>query len=140
MGKDKTGELFGCFMPRRWEITNNLNSDVVCLQVYGSEFNFHRFDPSGEFDKWAAVEVDDFSRVPSGMEILEMSGGLYAVFDHTGGPATASKTFTYIFGTWLPHSGYEIDSRPHFEIIGEKYKHSEPDSEEEIWIPIRKNI
>jgi len=30
-----------------------------------------------------------------------------------------------------------LDDRPHFEVLGDKYKNADPDSEEEIWIPIR---
>ncbi|MFT5513068.1 MAG: AraC family transcriptional regulator, partial [Bacteroidia bacterium] len=47
------------------------------------------------------------------------------------------KTFGYIFGEWIPNSIYDIDSRPHFEILGDKYKNDHPNSEEEIWIPIK---
>ena len=50
-----------------------------------------------------------------------------------------SKTFQYIFGTWMPDSGYKWDNRPQFEILGEKYKNNDPSSEEEIWIPIKPN-
>jgi AraC family transcriptional regulator len=32
---------------------------------------------------------------------------------------------------------YELDDRPHFEILGDKYKNNDPNSEEEIWIPIK---
>jgi AraC family transcriptional regulator len=32
---------------------------------------------------------------------------------------------------------YFLDDRPHFEILGDKYKNGDPDSEEEIWIPIK---
>jgi AraC family transcriptional regulator len=46
--------------------------------------------------------------------------------------------FTYIFTRWLPASGYQLDNRPHFEILGDKYKNNDPESEEEIWIPVRK--
>ncbi|MFM9945765.1 MAG: GyrI-like domain-containing protein, partial [Bacteroidia bacterium] len=42
-----------------------------------------------------------------------------------------------IYGTWIPNSEYNLDNRPHFEILGEKYKNNHPDSEEEIWIPIK---
>jgi AraC family transcriptional regulator len=38
----------------------------------------------------------------------------------------------------LPASGYELDDRPHFEILGERYKNNDPDSEEELWFPVRK--
>ncbi len=63
--------------------------------------------------------------------------GLYAVFIHKGDASTAPKTFEYIFGTWLPNSEYLLDNRPHFEILGEKYKNEDPNSEEEVWIPIK---
>lgn len=40
---------------------------------------------------------------------------------------------TYIFATWLPSSAYVLDNRPHFEVLGAKYKSNDPGSEEEIW-------
>ena len=76
--------------------------------------------------------------VPDGMECFNLDGGLYAVFLHKGAAATGAKTFQYIFNTWLPASEYNIDTtRPHFELLGEKYKNNDPDSEEEIWIPVK---
>jgi AraC family transcriptional regulator len=38
---------------------------------------------------------------------------------------------------WLPDSGFELDNRPHFAVMGEKYKRDDDASEEEIWIPVR---
>ncbi|MDP5096829.1 MAG: GyrI-like domain-containing protein [Flavobacterium sp.] len=38
----------------------------------------------------------------------------------------------------MPNSEYQLDNRPHFEILGAKYKNNAPDSEEEIWIPIKR--
>jgi AraC family transcriptional regulator len=37
----------------------------------------------------------------------------------------------------LPKSEYELDYRPHFEILGEKYKNNDQLSEEDIFIPIK---
>jgi AraC family transcriptional regulator len=71
------------------------------------------------------------------MESFTLTGGLYAVFIHKGAASTGPKTFRYIFETRLPNSKYSIDNRPHFEILGEKYKNEDPDSEEEVWIPIK---
>ena len=73
------------------------------------------------------------------METFLLEGGLYAVFIHRGS-STDTSTFHYIFSTWLPKSNYILDSRPHFEVLGEKYKNGDPDSEEEIWIPIKLKI
>jgi AraC family transcriptional regulator len=93
--------------------------------------------PDTEFVKWAALEVEDFSYIPEYMQAYTLAGGLYAVFIHIGPPAAFEKTFQYIFNEWLPHSIYTLDDREHFEILGAKYKNNEPDSEEEIWIPIK---
>lgn len=55
----------------------------------------------------------------------------------TSEPYTDTAVFRNIFGVWLPASGYTLDRRPHFEVLGEKYKNADPNSEEEIWIPIK---
>ncbi|RZJ97554.1 MAG: GyrI-like domain-containing protein, partial [Flavobacterium sp.] len=54
-----------------------------------------------------------------------------------GRAADASATFKFILGPLMAQSGYKLDSRPHFEILGDKYKNDSMDSEEEIWIPIK---
>jgi AraC family transcriptional regulator len=134
---NKTFELWKSFMPRRKEITNNKTNDLFSMQIYDKHFDFKTFDPVSEFEKWAAIEVTDFNTIPDGMESYSLTGGLYAVFIHKGAAGTAPKTFKYIFGTWLPNSDYILDIRPHFEILGQKYIHEDPDSEEEVWIPVK---
>lgn len=132
--QNKTGELWKSFMPRRQEISNSMSNDLISLQVYDPGC-FLAFGHEVEFKKWAAVEVFDFGNVPIGMEIFKLDSGLYAVFDYVG-MSCDSSIFTYIFGKWLPNSAYELDNRPHFEVLGDKYKNNDPNSEEEIWVPI----
>lgn len=134
---NQTSELWRSFMTRRKEITNNLNSDLYSLQVYDKSLDFRQFSPQTEFKKWALTEVSDFDSIPDGMEKYELEGGLYAVFDFKGTAADFPKVFQYILRIWLPNSEYELDNREHFELIGEKYKNNDPNSEEEIWIPIK---
>jgi len=133
-----TFALWSGFMPRRREIQNTIGNDLYSLQVYDASFDFSTFDPHKPFEKWAAAEVSSFDNIPDGMHPLVVPAGLYAVFLHKGPASEAAGTFGYIFGTWLPASDYVSDQRPHFEILGEKYKNNAPDSEEEVWIPIRK--
>jgi AraC family transcriptional regulator len=135
--EDRTIELWKSFMPRRKEIRNSLTSDLISMQVYYNSLYFRNFDQNAIFEKWAAVEVSDFNTIPAEMEPFTLPGGLYAVFLHKGDASTGPITFRFIFETWLPRSGYNLDIRPHFEILGEKYKNDSPDSEEEIWIPIK---
>jgi len=137
---NKTSTLWRTFMPRRNEIQNGLTPDLVSLQVYGAAFDFTQFNPDTEFKKWALKEVSDFNCVPAGMETFILSGGLYAIFLHRGSASEAEKIFGYIFGKWLPQSRYALDDRPHFEILGAKYKNNDPNSEEEIWIPVKPKI
>ena len=133
----KTTELWRSFMPRRKEIKNNLNTDLISMQIYGKSFDFQNFNIHIPLDKWAAIEVSDFAYLPDRMEAYTLPSGLYAVFLYKGAANDASETFRFIFERWLPQSGYVIDNRPHFEILGEKYKHDDPSSEEEIWIPVK---
>ena len=136
LSDNKTGQLWRSFMPRRREIQNNIGTELYSMQVYDSLY-FNNFNPNTEFEKWAAIEVADFNAIPNEMETFKLAGGLYAVFLHKGAASTGPKTFQYIFGTWLPNSDYLLDNRPHFEILGEKYKNEDPNSEEEVWIPIK---
>ncbi|CAG5083949.1 GyrI-like domain-containing protein [Parvicella tangerina] len=131
----KVTELWKSFLPKKTEIKNNLSTDLISLSVYAPE-HFKNFSPTNQFDKWAAVEVEDFSSVPDGLETLDLPGGLYAVF-HYKGLNTDNRIFRYIYSEWIPQSSFELDDRPHFEILGEKYKNNDPNSEEEIWIPIK---
>jgi len=126
-------------MPYRKKIHNCVSSDLYSLQTYPPCF-FDNFSPNTEFEKWAAIEVVDFIDVPGDLLTFNLPSGLYAVFVYKGLPSAASDTFQFILGTWLPNSNYNLDNRPHFERLGEKYKNDDPNSEEEIWIPIKARI
>lgn len=137
LADDKTAVLWRSFMPKRIEIQHPLNQDLISLQEYPEDYFINDFDPQAFFTKWALTEVENYNELPMDLEPYLLPGGLYAVFIHKGGPAKAAETFNYIFNEWLPVSGYELDTRPHFEVLGEKYRGDHPDSEEEIFIPLR---
>jgi AraC family transcriptional regulator len=136
LSNNKTPELWKSFMPRRKEIEKNIGSNLYSMQIYDPLY-FSNFDSNANFEKWATIEVTDFDKVPDEMDTFTIPSGLYAVFTYAGDMSLAPQTFQYIFTTWLPNSEYILDSRPHFEILGEKYKNNDPTSEEEIWIPIQ---
>jgi len=128
--------LWQSFMPLRNTIANAVGTDRFSLQIYPDGY-FNAFNPATEFEKWAAVEVNSFDVVPDGMETITIPGGLYAVFYYKGNPANGAEVFNDIFTVWLPQSGYVLDSRPHFEVLGSKYQNGSNNSEEEIWIPVK---
>ena len=132
---NRTGELWKSFMPCRQDISNSLSSDLISMQVYDPSY-YANFNHHSEFEKWASVEVTDFNSIPKGMEPFTLPGGLYAVFDYQGS-SSDPRIFQYIFTSWLPYSKFQLDHRPHFEVLGAKYINNDPNSEEEIWIPVK---
>ena len=136
-----TGKLWGQFMPRRNEITNLVSEDKFSLQVQQDGFDWYNLDVNARFTKWAAMEVKGRENIPEGMQTLDVSGGRYAVFIHKGLPTQFPITLESILEEWLPSSGYEPDySRPQYELLGKKYINNHPDSEEEIWFPIKEKV
>lgn len=133
LANNRTFELWHSFMPKRKEILNTVSPNLFSVRVYDGIPDFS--DLNEEFEKWAAMEVNDKAAIPQGMEPFELKGGLYAVF-HYKGLNTDFSIYEYIYGQWLINSPYKLDDRPHFEIMGEKYRNNDPESEEEIWIPI----
>lgn len=135
LSDNKVPELWKTFMPRRNEISNAVNTDLISMAYYPDKY-FVNFGVNNMFEKWAGLEVNAFESVPEGLDKTIIPEGLYAVFYYRG-LHTDSSVFQFIFQTWLPQSDFELDQRPHFEILGEKYKNNDPASEEEIWIPIK---
>lgn len=134
---NRTGELWRNFMPRKNEIQHKTGTELISLQQYKTGF-FDNFNPNESFEKWACAEVSEFGKIPDQMNVFALEGGLYAVFFYVGNAAKeAPELFRYIFSEWLPNSEYVLDNRPHFEVLGEKYKNNDDSSEEEIWIPIK---
>jgi len=120
------------FMPRLSGITNRLNNDLISLRAF--EYIPH-FVPTAnpKFTYWGGVEVNGPNE---GLEHLEIPAGTYAVF-HYKGLSSDSTIWKYIYGEWLPNSKWELDDRPHFERLGHAYNHGDPNSEEDIYIPLR---
>mgnify|MGYP000518502568 CR=1 FL=1 len=138
LANDRTFELWSGFIPKRKLIKNIAGTDLYSLQVYSELPDFKKFSPDTQFEKWALVEVTEFEDGLAEFETFLLQAGLYAVFVHKGTTSDFHKTIKTIYVDWLPGSDYELDDRPHFEVLGEKYKNDHPDSEEEVWIPVTK--
>lgn len=141
MSANRTRELWSLFMPRLRDIENRIGNDLYSIQVYKNISDLRDFDQNTRFTTWAAVEVSESSKTPDGMENFILPGGLYAVFLHYGPSHTFPETAKYIFRKWLPASDYELDHRPHFAVMDENYKGPDnPESVEEIWIPVKVSL
>ncbi|MBL0954771.1 MAG: GyrI-like domain-containing protein [Leptospira sp.] len=128
--------LWKSFQPIIPKILHRNSNELISLSVYPSDY-FQSFDPNAKFQKWAAVEVSKFSDFLPETEGFTLLSGLYAEFLYKGLPNEAGPFFHSIFTNWLPNSNFQLDNRPHFEVMGEKYKNDAPDSEELVYIPIQ---
>ena len=138
LSNNKTVELWKKFMPKKKEIINLKNSWHYAVQIYDSDLKIKNLTPETIYEAWAAVEVSDIEFIPKGMESYTIGEGKYAVFKHKGDATAFQKTMSFIFGIWLVNSEYELDDREHFQIMKEKYLgENNPNSEEEVWVPIK---
>lgn len=132
-----TGLLWKRFMPEYHKITDTAGKELYSVEVYDNPDFFRNFEPAREFEKWAAVAVESGAVLPKGFTFFVLPSGKYAVFNYKGKSGEAAEIYRYIYSEWIPNSKYRLDSRPHFALMGAKYKNDHPDSEEEIWIPVR---
>lgn len=133
--EDGTGALWRAFMPRRRELKGVVGDELYSVEVFPRGF-LAAFDPQAEFEKWAAVEVSQEEEVPRGLSSLTLPAGLYAVFLHRGPASDGRATYRHIHETWLPASSYVLADRPHFAVMDERYRGEDPESVEEIWVPV----
>ncbi len=138
LSNNKTIELWKKFMPRIKELSGLKNSWHYAIQQYDYEIRKENFTPYTKFNIWAAVEVNSIENIPREMNSFVLPSGKYAKFMHKGDAKKFSETLNFIMNIWLPESQYELDSRVHFQIMKDKYLgENNPNSEEEIWIPIK---
>ncbi|MDN3493107.1 GyrI-like domain-containing protein [Winogradskyella bathintestinalis] len=131
----KIAQLWKQFMTRMRAIIDTDYKEKIAIQVFPKHTNAQNIS---EYTIWASMDVSNFDAIPKEFELFTIPEGKYAVFIHRG--MNASETYQKIMTEWLPNSGYEIDNRPHYQVMGEKYKNGSPDSVEDFYVPIAKKI
>lgn len=136
--ENKTADLWKSFRPLCSSIPNKLSEELYSIEVYDKDHDFNRFQPERSFQKWAAVAVKHPMNASHPLHPLTLPGGLYVEFNYVGSPANAASFYQNVFNSWMPTNGYLPDHRPYFAVMGKKYKHNAPDSEELIYFPIKR--
>jgi len=138
LSESKTEALWKQFMPIAKTVPNKVADDFYSIQIYPDNIDMDSFTPITEFSKWAAIAVNDFDNIPAELKSISIPKGKYVVFEHKGLASDFFRTSQYIYGTWFPGSGYALDQRPHFEVMGKDYKGpNDPNSIEQVYIPIK---
>ncbi len=127
---EKIGALWGQFFARMGELQPVVEPDVA----YGVMANYD--EATGEFDYIAAAQVPEGKILPAGFVEVPVPASEWAVFTTT--MPDLGQTYPYIYGTWLPKSGYQHRPAPEFELYGPSFDPANPACEFEIYIPIMK--
>lgn len=139
LSENRTVELWKSFRPLIKDLPDIENARLFSIQIFEKGLDFESFTPTTRFEKWAAIEINDLIELPDNVDEYIIKGGKYAVFIHKGTASEFPRTSGYIHQKWLPESFYELDDRPHFEVMKPDYNPNDPDAEEEIWIPIKQS-
>ena len=131
-----TKALWQKFMKVYIAANGSIRHDLFSIQLFDKAIDYNNINANTTFVKWAAAESSRFKNRPNSMGTIVIPQGKYAVFNHFGPASTFYKTIDFIHKEWLPNSKFVIDARPHFEVLGKKYKPNNSDSEETIWIPV----
>ncbi|MBV1883124.1 MAG: AraC family transcriptional regulator [Pseudomonadales bacterium] len=126
-------KLWAVFKPLIGTIPNEIPGKEA-IGIYES------YEDDGEnihFTYICCVKVDSFDDVPKGMMTRTLEPQTYAVFKHRGPLSNLQRTLKYIWGSWLPKSGYEYAATPDFELYPNNYAAQEEESVLELFIPIQ---
>ena len=69
---------------------------------------------------FACVEVNSFDDIPKGMRPIVIPRNKFAQFSHKGSGEKVKTTIQYVYGTWLPKSGYKRLDGAELEIYSEE--------------------
>jgi len=124
--------LWSAFRPYRDQIKHRIGD-----QFFGIYESYEEHEDEVSFVYICSAPVSSFEDVPEGMITRELPEQLYARFTHRGPIAHLEQTLKYIWGSWLPKSGYEYVEKPDFELYGAGFNPADPDSELYLHIPVR---
>lgn len=131
-------EAWDAIGPRYQEIKHIATPPIA----YGVEDYKRDFDMNaGGFPKYyylAGFEVTDLADIPDGMTGREIPASTnFAVFDYSGPMANLHEFFKYIYGEWMPASGYKMDNSLAFDFERYPEKMTDPQNMRvEIWVPV----
>jgi AraC family transcriptional regulator len=131
--------LWTKFRPLEKEIENRKSEVLYSIQNFPKGLSWSSFNANTLFEKWAGVEVESCDNLPFGLLELRIPAGKYIVFEYIGNGMDYGKFFSDILLNKLPSLNLDWDDRPQFEVMkpGEYFGPEDPNSKEEVWIPIK---
>jgi AraC family transcriptional regulator len=106
----------------------------VAFATFGVCYNG---DDEGNIDYLTAVEVRDFSNLPSEFARLRLAPQRYLVFAFKDHISSIRMAWNAIWNTWLPESGEALADAPFFERYGETFDPQSGNGGYEFWLPLK---
>ena len=130
-------------VPQLWDKFNKVSCQIenvkvkkvalgVCPTVDTKDFN-----EETPFEYIAGLIVENFDKVPEGMTTYEIATQKYAVITHKGALDKLQETYDYFYSIWPKESGQEFSGGAEFELYDERFMFGSPDSEMDIYRPIK---
>ncbi|WBW95615.1 AraC family transcriptional regulator [Oceanirhabdus sp. W0125-5] len=117
------------FISRKDLIKNVVDPNMITGICYSDVSDFY---PEKQVNYMFCTEVRDFKDIPKGMIGKLLPRRDYLVFIHKASREKMDDTFNYIYGSFLPKSGYELLEGD--DLIIFDYKN---DNESRLYIPIK---
>ncbi|HOP62648.1 MAG TPA: GyrI-like domain-containing protein [Spirochaetota bacterium] len=92
-----------------------LKDDTELISVYHDN---PEVTDAGKLRVSVCITVPDDARVDSEIGKMKIEGGAYVVAHFKIDPDEYEDAWDWVYGTWLPESGYQPDDRPCFELYG----------------------
>ncbi len=93
-------------------------------KVLGISFDDPDITPKDKCRYYACVTVDERAEPDGEVGVMTMRPGKYAVARFSGGEGIFREAYAYVYGEWLPKSGWQPDDAPAFETyLGEPGAH-----------------
>ena len=90
------------------------------MRVIGMSLDNPEITPKEKCRYYACLAVTDKAKPEGEVGIMTVRAGKYAVGRFEGGKDVFKRAYAYMYGEWLPRSGYQPDDAPGFEsYVGE---------------------
>lgn len=130
-------------LPGLWEQFQQLQKEVIdgrCIGYGVCETQQTTYTKDGDvsFSVMIGSPANCYKHLSPLLVEKTLSAGKYAVFTHRGTFANLTKTYQYIFGTWLSQTKEELDNREDFEVYErEVLSFDDSNNEVKIFIPVK---
>ena len=107
-------------------------------RVLGIPLDNPDITPKGKCRYYAGVSVIERARAEGKVGVMDLRPGKYAVGRFSGTERIFSAAYGYLYGQWLPRSGWQPDDAPCFEsYLGEPGAGRRPRFTFDLYVPLR---